>query len=242
MRRTTSNRTGKSVSVMTATCGQGTVTQGAVPQAPHARPTLPQLPNPFLVPPAASEGKTWRWGLSPGGRCPAHSQQTAPPTPSRRPCPLPAQPCPPQQTARPLPAHSPPEPTALSAPTWAHFSCHGRHRAARTGLGPQGEGDPRTSQPQKVSDGVSKATGLVQRTQGRLSQACGERRPCRRGGQPQVCGGWLGWTHRVSGGRVDGQLCGRSSTKDALVPHGGGRGMLRISEFCDELEIGGGAD
>lgn len=36
---------------------------------------------------------------------------------------------------------------------------------------------------------------------------------------------------------MDGQLCGRSSTKDALVPRGGGRGMLRTSEFCDELEI-----
>ena len=184
MRTTTSSRTGKSVSVMTATCGQGTVTRGAVPQAPHARPTLPQLPDPFLVPPAAAEGTTWRWGLSPGGRRPAqsqhpsrqpaHSQHTAPltpadspPTPSRRPRSLPAHsPAHPSTQPRPLPAHSPPEPPAPSAPTWAHFSCHGRHRAARTGLGPQGEGDPRTSQPQKVRDGVSKATGLVQRTQG----------------------------------------------------------------------------
>ena len=80
MRTTTSSRTGKSVSVMTATCGQGTVTRGAVPQAPHARPTLPQLPDPFLVPPAAAEGTTWRWGLSPGGRRPAQSQH-----PSRQP-------------------------------------------------------------------------------------------------------------------------------------------------------------
>ena len=139
MRTTTSSRTGKSVSVMTATCGQGTVTRGAVPQAPHARPTLPQLPDPFLVPPAAAEGTTWRWGLSPGGRRPAqsqhpsrqpaHSQHTAPPTPS-------TQPRPPQQTARPLPADGPAHSQHTAPPTPAHSPAHSQHTAHRSPLLP----------------------------------------------------------------------------------------------------------
>ena len=120
MRTTTSSRTGKSVSVMTATCGQGTVTRGAVPQAPHARPTLPQLPDPFLVPPAAAEGTTWRWGLSPGGRRPAQSQH-----PSRQPAHS-------QHTAPPTPAHSP-----------AH-SQHTAHRSPLLPAPPHGHTFPAT--------------------------------------------------------------------------------------------------
>lgn len=196
MRTTASSRTGKSVSVRTATCGQGTVTRGLSPRLLTPGPPCPSCPTPSWSCRGAScsrRGNDLEMGgsLLVDGALPTPSTPVGSlPTPSRQPRPLAAQP-------RPLPADGPSEPPALSAPAWAHFPATGGTEPPGLGLdrkerGTRGLPSPRKSGPGggPSRDEASKVTGLVQRTQGRLAGACGEGRPCRRGGQPQVCGGW----------------------------------------------------
>ena len=129
MRTTTSSRTGKSVSVKTATCGHGTVTWGLSPRLLTPGPPCPSCPTPswsrrgascsrrgndlemgvsFLVDSALPTPSTPVGSLPTPSRQPAHSQQTAPPTPSRQPAHSQHSPAHPQQTAHQSPLLSVP--------------------------------------------------------------------------------------------------------------------------------------
>lgn len=92
--------------------------------------------------------------------------------------------------------------------------------------------------------GTSKATGLVRRTQERLAGACGEgqvrRTATSLGGAVRVDtrGQWRPSQEGLSGWAAVREVQ-HFCTKDALVPRGEGKGMLRTSEFCDELDFRG---
>lgn len=248
MRTTASSRTGKSVSVRTATCGQGTVTRGLSPRLLTPGPPCPSCPTPSWSRRGASCSRRGNdlemGGVSPGGRRPAHSQhpsrqpahsqQTAPPTRST----APPTPC---RRPRPLPADSPSEPPALSAPAWAHFPATGGTEPPGLGLdrkerGTRGLPSPRKSGPGggPSRDEASKVTGLVQRTQGRLAGACGRGGPAGEGdshksgageggptGSAEAESGRAEWTGSGAGGpallherRSGSTWCGEGDAQD----------------------------